>query len=116
MLRFVCIVALLFASASCKRDGPYSISGIEGQTLEEVINKYGKPEYEHSFQLTDTVLEYRQGLLEKFKRGDELENLIIKEVKFYASKEEIFIWFHQKDETSTWKVIGSLVVANNVKI
>ena len=97
---------------SCEKKTPYNLPKIEGKSFDFIIKEYGKPEYEYNFQLSDTLLEYRYGLLEKFPNlKDKIE---IKELKFERNNETIFIWFNKKK--NQWIVVSGLVVPEGIKI
>ena len=104
------VLLILFLSACGGRDA-YNLPELEGKSEEYILKKYGAPEYVHPFLLTDTVLEYRYGLLSRFPNE---RNIPIREKKFNAGNLTIFVWFYKKNDE--WVVASSLFVPEGVKI
>jgi predicted small lipoprotein YifL len=106
------ILVLATLVTACGKKEPYTLPDVEGKSEAFIEQKYGKSEYDYSFHLSDTLLEYRYGLLSKFPETK--DHIMIKEKKFTDEKLTIFIWFYEKN--GQWIVATSLAVPDGVKI
>ncbi len=102
---------LILLLGACGRRDPYSLPELEGKSEEFILKEYGEPEYVQTVLLTDTLLEYRYGLLSRFPNE---RNILIREKEFNEGNLTIFVWFYKKDDE--WVVASSLFVPEGVKI
>lgn len=106
MTKFIMQILALAFILSCVQEPKY-IKEIIGLSKRDIILKYGEPQRETEFQLTDTLYEYQYGLIDKFP---ELSRKKIIITELYWTKEnqkQIVVWLYKKEDNV--EVIDNLV-------
>ncbi len=83
----------------------YKVSGIDGLSPEEIVAKYGPADRRETFPLSDTLLEYRYGLLEQFPHYRDT-TVEIMEMFWNRSSPLFAVWFCRRG--SEWVVVDNL--------
>lgn len=100
----------MFVVQSC--DEPKPIKGLIGKSENDVRGKYGVPTDTSMFVLSDTLLEYRYGLLSIFPEYKEKE-VKIKEEVWKGNNRTKVVWFALKD--GKWEVVDNLQWGKNIR-
>lgn len=81
---------------------------LKNKTLEEAIAIAGPSDEATEFYMSDSLSEFRIGLLNFYKRRDYLHKRVqIKEVTWYNGEKNITVWY--QEENLTWRFVTMAV-------
>lgn len=96
----------------CQPNSIITDPDINGLGPDQVISKFGKPDRTEIFILSDTMIEYRYGLLLAFPRYRD-SSVEIMEMFWSSSSRSLAVWFTM--HSGTWVVVDNLRWGKNIQ-